>query len=241
LPQESIELDPDDPEVQKITQAAQQPTVENAPDEDAPSYNTLTIPAQANGLTSPPDGDFNPYDLLPSAANHHPSQPPQLSQTAESSPAENINSRQGSVGGGYFPINDHDPASSAPDPDISMPDSSSDPMPRPSAALSLPDDPQDFYSMQSPPPVQSAPPLPPKAPIPPPVQPRAAPVAYSKPAPAPAPQLSSQPHDGSFLTDDDAVFAAQKHAKFAISALNFEDVNTAVKELRAALQSLGAR
>jgi vacuolar protein sorting-associated protein VTA1 len=33
---------------------------------------------------------------------------------------------------------------------------------------------------------------------------------------------------------------AQKHAKWAISALNFEDVNTAVMELRRALQSLGA-
>jgi vacuolar protein sorting-associated protein VTA1 len=34
--------------------------------------------------------------------------------------------------------------------------------------------------------------------------------------------------------------AAQKHAKWAISALNFEDVPTAVKELRIALQNLGA-
>jgi len=34
--------------------------------------------------------------------------------------------------------------------------------------------------------------------------------------------------------------AAQKHAKWAISALNFEDVDTAVRELRIALQSLGA-
>jgi vacuolar protein sorting-associated protein VTA1 len=34
--------------------------------------------------------------------------------------------------------------------------------------------------------------------------------------------------------------AATKHAKWAISALNFEDSSTAVKELRAALQALGA-
>ena len=33
---------------------------------------------------------------------------------------------------------------------------------------------------------------------------------------------------------------AQKHAKWAISALNFEDVDTAVKELRIALNALGA-
>jgi vacuolar protein sorting-associated protein VTA1 len=33
---------------------------------------------------------------------------------------------------------------------------------------------------------------------------------------------------------------AQKHAKWAISALNFEDVPTAVRELRRALELLGA-
>ena len=33
---------------------------------------------------------------------------------------------------------------------------------------------------------------------------------------------------------------AQKHAKWAISALNFEDVPTAVRELRKALELLGA-
>jgi vacuolar protein sorting-associated protein VTA1 len=32
---------------------------------------------------------------------------------------------------------------------------------------------------------------------------------------------------------------AQKHAKFAQSALNFDDVPTAVKELRLALAALG--
>ena len=41
-------------------------------------------------------------------------------------------------------------------------------------------------------------------------------------------------------TDEASVLAAQKHAKFAISALNFEDVKTAVKELREALETLGA-
>lgn len=50
------------------------------------------------------------------------------------------------------------------------------------------------------------------------------------------PQVSSST---AFKADDDAVMAAQKHAKWAISALNFEDVPTAVRELRIALQSLG--
>jgi len=39
--------------------------------------------------------------------------------------------------------------------------------------------------------------------------------------------------------DDAAMAEAQKHARWAISALNFEDVATAVKELRIALGALG--
>jgi vacuolar protein sorting-associated protein VTA1 len=52
--------------------------------------------------------------------------------------------------------------------------------------------------------------------------------------------VQSFQHQGPFKTDEEAQMEAAKHAKWAISALNFEDVNTAVKELRLALQSLGA-
>lgn len=55
--------------------------------------------------------------------------------------------------------------------------------------------------------------------------------------PANPPQIRSQE---TYLSDEDAILNAQKHAKWAISALNFEDVKTAVKELRNALESLGA-
>jgi len=55
--------------------------------------------------------------------------------------------------------------------------------------------------------------------------------------PPPPPQQYSQ---GPFRNDEDSIMAAQKHAKWAISALNFEDADTAVKELRIALQALGA-
>jgi vacuolar protein sorting-associated protein VTA1 len=40
--------------------------------------------------------------------------------------------------------------------------------------------------------------------------------------------------------DDEAIAQAQKHARWAVSALNFDDVTTAVKELRNALGLLGA-
>jgi len=40
--------------------------------------------------------------------------------------------------------------------------------------------------------------------------------------------------------DEESITKAQKHAKWAISALNYDDIPTAVKELRAALKTLGA-
>ena len=62
--------------------------------------------------------------------------------------------------------------------------------------------------------------------------------SYPPPAPiqAPAPVQKSQ-----LITDDLSIAKAQKHARWAISALNFEDAETAVKELRAALETLGAK
>lgn len=61
-------------------------------------------------------------------------------------------------------------------------------------------------------------------------------------APPPAAHSYADGHAaGNFVADEASMGAAQKHAKWAISALNFEDVNTAVKELQLALSALGAR
>ncbi|UPX11349.1 uncharacterized protein EKO05_0001955 [Ascochyta rabiei] len=60
---------------------------------------------------------------------------------------------------------------------------------------------------------------------------------YAQPAAPPPPPASSQ---GPFRDDEESIRQAQKHAKWAISALNFDDSATAVKELRIALQALGA-
>ncbi|KAI9668812.1 MAG: hypothetical protein M1831_000881 [Alyxoria varia] len=54
------------------------------------------------------------------------------------------------------------------------------------------------------------------------------------------PPAQSQPQPQPQDLDDAALADAQKHARWAISALNFEDVNTAVWELRVALGRLGA-
>jgi vacuolar protein sorting-associated protein VTA1 len=64
------------------------------------------------------------------------------------------------------------------------------------------------------------------------------------PLPPPAPVDNWQPSSQNFSnnpTHDMDIAKSQKHAKWAISALNFEDVPTAIKELRNALAALGVR
>ena len=92
------------------------------------------------------------------------------------------------------------------------------PSPRSTAAVASPPvrPPTDSYYTNVPPTAHTARPVAP---------PIALPTAYGQ---APA------------TVDEAAIVAAQKHAKWAISALNFEDVNTAVRELRRALEILGA-
>ncbi|KAJ9618609.1 hypothetical protein H2204_012962 [Knufia peltigerae] len=78
-----------------------------------------------------------------------------------------------------------------------------------------------------------------KGPVPPVPQsqqpPPLAAAAQSVSTPAPAPVVNTGD------VDDQAMMKAQKHARWAISALNFEDVPTAVRELREALATLGQR
>ncbi|KAJ5763500.1 Vacuolar protein sorting-associate Vta1 N-terminal [Penicillium manginii] len=89
-------------------------------------------------------------------------------------------------------------------------------------------DPASFYDPTSasayiPPPAASPSVPPTRAPAPPP--------------PAPAPAAPSQP---SHSIDDNSITQAQKHARWAVSALTFDDVDTAIKELRNSLKYLGA-
>ncbi|KAF2750963.1 DUF605-domain-containing protein [Sporormia fimetaria CBS 119925] len=100
------------------------------------------------------------------------------------------------------------------------------------------------------PPFQQTSPQFPGPPVPPPQQ-YSYPPQHHQPPTAPPPQtftpsIPSIPHpqpaipQGPLRRDEEAISDAQKHAKWAISALNFEDVDTAVKELRIALRTLGA-
>lgn len=92
----------------------------------------------------------------------------------------------------------------------------------------------------SPPPVDPTPRnMPPPAVVPRPVVP--APTSFGNSGAAPIPPAGlGQQAPATYTADDAAMAQAQKHAKWAISALNFEDVPTAVRELRRALESLGA-
>ncbi|EEQ86370.1 hypothetical protein RJZ56_007070 [Blastomyces dermatitidis] len=51
----------------------------------------------------------------------------------------------------------------------------------------------------------------------------------------------SSPPPNQGVVDEDSIAEAQKHARWAVSALNFDDVPTAIKELRNALNKLGAQ
>lgn len=227
------------------------PTVESAPDSKQPTRPSSTL--QGSPLAPPPlpERNMTPVEPMPLAPFQ------QEHDVSPVEPAENVASRQGSVGGGYFPpvptsTSTYDtPMSDQRDPerqDVSMttpPDEqlTFQPPPPPSQAAFSP---SDFYNTSqprtAPTPGSTGMPTPAPAPLP---IPRAAPapVPIPRAAPAPAPVLHVGPQPvppGGYREDDESTLAAQKHAKWAISALNFEDVHTAVKELRLALGALGA-
>ena len=257
-------LNPDDPEVQQLSGEPSKPrqaSVEDVPDEQDRIESRLAAQslldrslhpsAQPSARASPGLQDkFEPYprDGFPyNAATEHDVSP------IEPADIERLDKRDrnSSIGGGYFPevptfTSDAQPPTlgTAPVPhlpgDISPPDLLDLPrQPGPSAPRQsdsfLPpklDDeasrqPHNFYRPQPPPPQQ--------------------PISYQAPTPSYAPPPTAMPNpaqsskkQSGFVADDMAVAKAQKHARFAISALTFDDPDTAVKELRAALQTLGA-
>ncbi|POS81014.1 hypothetical protein DHEL01_v200587 [Diaporthe helianthi] len=264
VPPQQQELDPLDPEVQALGSPAglapEQPhgqgqgqdhtpraaTVEDAPDPDlnrdsagvslphtpvlpdppasVPDDGELRLPSapgygdEADSATSP--GYFDPPPTLPS-----PISPPSNHPTGHT------------PGGG---------APSVPQTWTPPPASSS------FAPPSAPSGPPNFAPSPSttaavaPPPTFSPPPaeptpkaMPPPAVVPRPVVP--APTSFGSSAATPTAAIGlGQQAPATFVADDAAMAQAQKHAKWAISALNFEDVPTAVRELRRALETLGA-
>lgn len=253
-------LDPNDPEVQAIGAAAQpRPvTIEDAPEDDGKLHPTpgiyQTFPAPVSAPTSPPASSAPaPEQVSPIAPPGPPTgeqdgyfpDAPSAPDTLDL-PSTNSMPPPGSTTYGLM----------GPPPTIPSP-SSHEPGTAPSAPFSPPrSSAQDFYRSNLPPPaVAPTPPsIPPQKRQTPHTQtPTSTQSFYSQPpqpvaprvAPPPPQQQSSGNYNNatlnSFNTDDMAMVQAQKHAKWAISALNFEDVPTAVRELQAALATLGAR
>ncbi|CAO2656782.1 Nn.00g055850.m01.CDS01 [Neocucurbitaria sp. VM-36] len=205
-----------------------------------PPPPTFTAETTAPGLSTAPSTGNDPLtsSLSPDSETPQPPKPPYPSNFYQDS-ASSIPPLQP-------PQN---PYGSPPPPAISPPPRAplspqvpqQPPVFQPSAAP-----PQGAYPYGSPSPQPSQPPhMPQRGAVgvfPPPTQPQPSPATnqnpYAQPAaPPPPPQQSSQ---GPFRDDEDSIMEAQKHAKWAISALNFEDASTAVKELRIALRALGA-
>lgn len=223
--------------IAKAIKAGEDPNASNPVSQDpAPKspLSGLEDASSSTGIYRPPTVESAPESKQPSRPSSvvqaSPFPPPTAPYEHVASPGQaSVASRSASVGGGYFP-----------DVPTFTSDTAQPTAPTADATdLTLPDAPgmdsaADFYN----PPPQAPAPAPAPAPMP-------APVARAAPPPtipqaAPLPPVQALP-PGSYRTDDDSMTLASKHAKWAISALNFEDVNTAVKELRLALQSLGAQ
>ncbi|KAI2620474.1 DUF605-domain-containing protein [Hypoxylon sp. NC1633] len=248
--EDAVALDPNDPEVRMIGGAEPKPvTVEDAPDEDGklhPTGGYQTFPAPVSEPTSPPAPSAPaPEQVSPIAPPGPPlSEPGGYFSNAPNAPGSlDLPSPPGPAT--YDPMAPppfipspatHDPAAPPPPPSI------------PFSPPNLPSTPQGYYRS-----APSAPIVPPQQPYKPPQAPPSSHSYYSQPSqpvlpvkvPPPAAPVqqygSSSGPSNSYNSDDMAIVQAQKHAKWAISALNFEDVPTAVRELEAALATLGAR
>jgi vacuolar protein sorting-associated protein VTA1 len=185
--------------------------------------------------------------------------PPQQNAYVEDAPDGGEPSRQEPVQDGYFP---NQAAEQQNEPFVPSPMSTS---PAPTSGISPPPPMEPVFPTQHPhftpqPTPQLTPQLPPQftsfAPPPQPPQPVNpsvppswtapsvhVPPAVASPIHAPTPIAPPIPRLGGVtraVADQKSIGQAQKHAKFAISALNFDDVPTAIQELRNALSTLGA-
>lgn len=108
---------------------------------------------------------------------------------------------------------------------------------QPSIASLPPNLPRAPYVPQN---IPQAPPAAPRQIIP--QQPQPAPLpTRAAPGPSAPPAVAQPPVTAPAEVSEESILRAQKHARWAISALNFDDVPTAIKEFQAALHDLGAR
>ncbi|KAJ5791202.1 uncharacterized protein N7518_008213 [Penicillium psychrosexuale] len=194
-----------------------QASIEEIPDEsdrlgrELARKSTLDESLHPSRTSSTP----RPPPVIPSVPRNAPGYPPQPADADHNTGELELPSTPATIGG----------SSSVP----KLPDTptafQSFPPPPEDPSVSIPD-PASFYNTSGA-----------SAPIQPPAAPTYVPSSAASVPVASAPYFPSQPSHG---LDDSTVQLAQKHARWAVSALTFDDVDTAIKELRNSLKCLGA-
>lgn len=228
LPQgEPTELDAAAPS----SQIPMQPRVEDVPDESQPAQSSnspLTLPQPPTTFTDLPSAPEGPASTPGRAMDVGPDEDsplnlPSAPNTFASETSHNLPDTPTNIGAHHRP-NPSNEFQSFPPPST-MPPTNPAPAPAPHNVDS-------FYNAPSAGgPSHFVPPSGPGREVP--YQPQ--PVA-TPPLAAPATYNQAPSHG----IDDQAISQAQKHARWAVSALTFDDVNTAIKELRNSLKHLGA-
>ncbi|KAL1848649.1 hypothetical protein Plec18167_002274 [Paecilomyces lecythidis] len=233
-------LDPNDPEVKAIegsgepsTTRPRQPSVEEVPDDADRTEKQLAQQSSLDESLHPSRSSSVPPQP-PTSLPHVPSKLSDVDTAPSFSAGDAPELPSAPAGFGSSSLNLPDtPATSNLGTTSSVPADGFESFPPPAAgvppaASNLPQPPSTFYG---------APPSPP------PVAPTASssrnpPTVAPRPTPIPAPATSRA--SANQTVDDDSIALAQKHARWAVSALSFDDVNTAIKELRNSLRYLGA-
>lgn len=228
--EEEVALDPNDPEVQALHSTngpapretkSRQPSVEEIPDDFDRVQHRL---AQQSSLDE---------SLHPSRASSNPPRPESNTMDIDGAkPADASSFYTGAVPDLPAPPSDYPQGSTLPDaPTTSRLGGAPTGFPPTESLHSFPPPtPMQF------PPDQGVPPQPPSA-----APAASAPPAQVRQAPQPvAAHPMAAPAPVNDVVDEESIALAQKHARWAVSALNFEDVNTAIKELKHSLGYLGA-
>lgn len=242
-------LDPNDPDVKALQGAdaprvtkPRQPSVEEVPDESEHMEHQLAQRSNLNESIHPSRSSSIPPQRTPAEANAPVGGMGAASATPDlpSAPADLAPSA-------LVPDLPDTPANShigAAPPSAATDTFQSFPPPAPNKAPSAPDlppSPSTFYGRPPSGAQPSAPAAPPSWAT---LGPSSATSHHAPaPAPAPAPVPAASATSGASsaqVVDDQSIALAQKHARWAVSALSFDDVPTAIKELRNALRYLGA-
>lgn len=246
-------LDPSDPDVKAIEGSdepsvtrARQPSVEEVPDDADRTEKQLAQQSSLDESLHPSrSSSVPPPTSLPHVPSGLPDLGPGTSRIPTAGDTPELPSAPAGFGSSSINLPDT-PATSTLGATPSIPPDTLESFPPPTAGQppttdNLPQPPTAFYKAPS---SAFSPPVAPatsSSQHPHAAAPRPAPVPSIAPVRAPAvraPRASNIPANQ--VVDDDSIALAQKHARWAVSALSFDDVDTAIKELRNSLRYLGA-